>query len=71
MSRSSTDEEFMQKKQLLQELVDLEIEGALIVEQKKSKAKENKPAIRKKKSVDLRDLYLKPSTSGLFHYYFF
>ena len=48
------DEEFTEKKKLLQELVDLEVEGAMIVEEKKKKAKDNKVVVKKlKKMPDL------------------
>ena len=41
------DEEFTEKKKLLQELVDLEVEGTMIVEEKKKKAKDNKVVVKK------------------------
>ncbi len=62
--RSGTDKDFSEKKCLLQELVDLEAEGTIIVEEKKNKAKENKLGLKKKKVVDMHDSFLKPSTSG-------
>ena len=65
--RSGTNEEYSEKKWLLQELVDLEMEGAIVVEDKKKKAKESKDiksSSKTKKIVDLHEVYLKPSTSG-------
>ncbi len=41
------DEEFTEKKKLLQELVDLKVEGTIIVKEKKKKAKDNKVEVKK------------------------